>query len=207
MAWARVIGMISVVVACGGAQEQVTPTSPHRPRLPPASAQARERALYEFADRAFRVVQSGAPVSLVFDDAGLGRLLNPAAANRATLLRGAMLPDYGVPPAPFEALRGATFSGACFQGLRQEPAGTVTGLIEPGWVFERVLLVGREATGRIATWLEGEFLWTDAGFGALSVLSVEDPRRGHADLELAVCDVDLGVHQPLDVVVPGAINH
>jgi len=118
-----------------------------------------------------------------------------------------MGPDHGVPSLPFEALRTATFSGACFQGLREEPAGTVTGLIEPGWLFERVLLVGQEATGRVATWLEGEFLWTDAGFGALTILSVEDPRRGHADLELAVCDVDLGVHQPLDVVATDPINH
>jgi hypothetical protein len=207
VACVRVIAMTSALIGCGGARENVTPAEPHRPRRPPASQLAREHALREFAERAFRVVQTRAPVTLIFDESGLARLLNPVAAGRATLLRGAMTPDSGVPPVPFEALRGSRFSGACFQGLREEPAGTVMGLMEPGWVFERVLLVGQEATGRIATWLEGEFLWTDAGFGALSVLSVEDPRRGHADLELAVCDVDLGVHRPLDVVVSDPFNH
>jgi len=139
-------------------------------------------------------LQQRYPSELVFDDLALGYLLNPVAVTRAVAQRDSMPAYAGVPQGGFELLRDAAFDGACFQALRDEPAGTVVGLLRPGWMFERVLLVGREPTGRVALWLEGEFVWTESGFGAIAIHSAEAPRRGHSDLELSVCDVDLGVH-------------
>jgi hypothetical protein len=53
--------------------------------------------------------------------------------------------------------------------------------------------------GALAGWVEGQFLHTDAGFGALRLDRVEAPRRDHADLELAICELRAraGDHKPL----------
>lgn len=203
--WVFAVALWSL--GCGAATSDGATQQAQIPSLAPSSRYDRERALQQFAQRVFQTLQSQPPVELVFDDLALRRLLNSVSATRASALRHAMAPNDGVVPAQFELLRTARFTGACFQGLREEPPGTVLGLLRAGWVFERMLLVGEEPTGPVALWVEGEFLWTDAGFGALSIQHVETPRRGHADLELAVCDVDLGVRRPLDIVVSDTINH
>ena len=59
------------------------------------------------------------------------------------------------------------------------------------------LVVGHEpGGGALAGWVEGEFLNTDAGFGALSLERVETPRRDHADLQLAVCELRARARDP-----------
>jgi hypothetical protein len=57
------------------------------------------------------------------------------------------------------------------------------------WTIERVLVIGIRPGGRrIAAWIEGTFVYTDAGIGALDLERVEQPRWEHSDLELAPCD-------------------
>jgi hypothetical protein len=93
----------------------------------------------------------------------------------------------------------ARYAGLCVQQGRSEPSGGPIGLRAPGFVFERALLIGREPDGGpVASWVEGEFLNTDAGFGALTLERVEPPRRDHADLELAQCEIRVGPveHKP-----------
>ncbi len=193
--------------ACGGGQTPAGSTVAQRALEAPTSGEQRSAALHQFAERAFRTLRDGHAVELVFPDAALDRLLNAPSARRASGQRHDMPRADVMAPRQFELLRGATFDGACFQGLHEEPAGSIVGLLHNGWMFERVLLVGSEPTGRLAIWLEGEFLWTDKGFGAIAIHSAEAPRRNHADLELAVCDVDLGVHEPLAVVSEGSSDH
>lgn len=198
------MGLLS---ACGGAATSTSTREAHELQQAPSAPSLQVQLLRDFAERAFQVLQDGAPTDLVFDDVTLRRLLHSVAATRASAQRNGMFSASDGRVRGFELWRGARFGGACFQGLRDEAVGTLFGLAEPGWVFERVLLVGQEPTGRIAVWLEGEFVLTDAGFGAIVIQAVETPRRNHSDLELAVCDVDLGVHEPLDVVVEDAFNH
>lgn len=200
--------MVAVFLsACGGSQTPATSLGPERSLTAPSDSAERAQALQQFAERAFRTLQHGHAVELVFDEVALGRLLNSPSATRAGGQRRSMPAASGMAPRQFELLRDARFDGACFQGLHDEAEGSVVGLLQPGWMFERVLLVGSEPTGRLAIWLEGEFLWTDQGFGAISIQAVEAPRRNHADLELAVCDVDLGVHEPLAVVSGATLDH
>lgn len=195
------------LTGCGAAANAAPATRPQLAQVAPASERERVAALRAFAERAFRTLQTRYPSELVFDDITLRKLLNPVSAGRAGTQRNGMQRYAGVTPVGFELLRDTTFAGACFQALRDEPAGSLTGLVRPGWMFDRVLLVGGEPTGRVALWLEGEFLWTDTGFGAIAIDRAETPRRGHSDLELAVCDVDLGVHQPLDIVVDRGLDY
>jgi hypothetical protein len=68
----------------------------------------------------------------------------------------------------------------------------VLGLQADGWIFDRFLLIGRRPSGRrIAAWVEGVFVYTDAGFTALDLERVEEPRWEHSDLEIAPCDLSI----------------
>lgn len=91
--------------------------------------------------------------------------------------------------------RAASYAGFCVQGAREERAGASLGLTQPGWVLERILVVARtsELGPRSASWIEGDFVYTAQGWRALNVRRVEAPRRHHADLELAPCDVEAGL--------------
>jgi hypothetical protein len=89
----------------------------------------------------------------------------------------------------------ASYVGFCAQGAREEAAGTSLGLTQRGWVLDRILVVARTDDHglRSASWLEGEFVYTQQGWRALSFHRIETPRRHHADLELAPCDVEAGL--------------
>ena len=89
---------------------------------------------------------------------------------------------------------GATFAGFCAQGARDEAAERGLGLVRPGWVLDRVLVVANVGEGRSASWLEGRFVYTARGWRTLSLTRIEEPRRHHSDLELAPCDVESGLH-------------
>ena len=87
----------------------------------------------------------------------------------------------------------ASYAGFCAQGARDEQAHASLGLTQPGWVLERILVVARTGALSSASWLEGDFVYTAQGWKALNVRRVEAPRRQHADLELAPCDVEAGL--------------
>lgn len=89
----------------------------------------------------------------------------------------------------------ARFAGFCVQGARDEGRNAGLGLLEPGWVLDRFLVaVSVGDTGlRSAAWVEGDFVYTGEGWRALSLRRVEAPRRHHADLDLAPCDVEAGL--------------
>ena len=164
--------------------------------MPPAAASARqprplpesgaEPALDALGERLFAALASGHWDGVLFDRASLADILDPAAVTRATLAhRTVQLSEEQ------RRLWGAArYSAICVQQGRLEPAAGPAGLRSPGFLFERALLIGREpGGGAMAGWVEGRFLNTDAGFGAVTVERVETPRRDHADLELAVCEL------------------
>lgn len=87
----------------------------------------------------------------------------------------------------------ASFGGFCAQGARDEPAARGLGLQQPAWVLDRLLVVAKLDGSRSASWLEGRFIYTAQGWKTLSLTRIEQPRRHHADLELAPCDVETGL--------------
>ena len=104
----------------------------------------------------------------------------------------------------YQSMREARYGGVCLQDARVERSGPPFGLRESGWVFDRALVVGVTSEGpegrRVAAWVEGTFVYTTEGFGAISIVRVERPRWEHSDLELAPCDMEVGVHSPLSIV-------
>ena len=65
----------------------------------------------------------------------------------------------------------------------------------------RVGISARLGGRRVASWVEGAFVYTREGFRALDLTRVEVPRWEHADLELAACDMEVGILNPRPVVV------
>jgi hypothetical protein len=178
---------LCLLAAACGASAPLTPSTPSP--LPPETTQA-EAALASFGATLYDALAHGRPDDVAFGSAALHALLDPDAemrllAVRANAPRSHKLADYD------RAMWAhARFAEICVQQGRAEPAGGELGLRADGFVFERALVVGREPDGgALAGWVEGEFLHTDAGFGALSLERVEAPRRDHADLELAVCEL------------------
>ena len=184
-----VVGLC-LLAACAGspAAPEVTRALP----LPEASA-ARKQLLGEIGRRIYAELRAGTPERLLLDDLGLSRVLDSAAASSSAVLRAR-----GVSAPRPDELRAAfaqtSYGGACFDRARPVvPAGEL-GLLQPGFVFDRVLVVGREGGGtRVAAWLEGTFLATDAGVYALLLSRVEAPRRDHADLAIQQCDLADGL--------------
>jgi hypothetical protein len=174
-----------LLAACAGQTSPVVT----RPETLPAEQPARAQKLTEIGRRLFATLREGRPEQLVLDDLELGAVIEPAAVSRISLVRarGSALPPARELVAAFE---GTTYAGACFDRARPEaPAGEL-GLRAPGFVFDRVLVAGREpGGGTVAAWLEGTFVVTDAGVWALLLSRVEEPRREHADLALQACDL------------------
>jgi hypothetical protein len=175
-----------LLVACGGGRPALAP-------LPvPSVATDRDAAVREVGEAIHATLVRGAPIELLVDDVGLRSLVDSQAATRYGALRagvGARLEglDLGL-------LSGTTFAGACLQGARLETHGGHVGLVADGWVVDRVLVVGLQPGGRrIASWVEGPFVRTTHGWLALDLAGVEAPRWEHADLELATCDMEVGL--------------
>lgn len=179
--------VLSLLGACAGPAASARATTP---RSRPEDRGDRDAAVVHFGERAWAALRAGAPERLLYDDLDLRELLDTAGATRLSARRLAAGPRLGV-TVDLEALLGsAEYAGICLQGARDEEPGGVLGLRRGGWVFDRALLIGRRPGGRrIATWIEGTFLFTDAGFGALDLERVETPRWEHSDLEIAPCDV------------------
>lgn len=179
--------IIALVAGCGGAAVEARPTTT---LAPPAERAARDRAMDELGRRAWSALAAGAPERLLFDDLDLRSLLDTAAATRLSARRATLSQRIGETTDFTTLLSSAEYAGICLQGARAEPPGGVLGLRNEAWIFDRALVIGRRPSGRrIASWIEGTFVLTDAGFGALDLERVETPRWEHSDLELAPCDL------------------
>ena len=164
----------------------------------PDSQAARRSAIEHLGLRAWLAMREGQPGRLLADEFDLRTLLLPAASTRVSALRPDLAHRIGSTRDFVTLLADAEFAGVCLQGARDEPAAEAAGLRQAGWVFDRVLVIGRRSTGRrIAAWLEGGFVYTDVGFVALDFERVERPRWEHADLELAPCDLSIRLDRPL----------
>ena len=158
----------------------------------PQEEAARRAAVERLGERTYAALRDGRPESLVYDDIDLRVLLEPTGATRYAARRQGLAERIGPTEDAANLLRAAEYAGVCVQGARAESAGGVLGLREDGWVFDRVLIIGRQASGqRVAAWIEGTFVYTDRGFGALDLERVEQPRWEHSDLELAPCDLSI----------------
>ena len=152
--------------------------------------------------RIYGALARGAPTDLLVDDVGLRSLLDSQAATRFAALRVGTSARVSVQLEDFQSLRDARYGGVCLQASRLEPAGSSLGLRADGWVFDRALVMGHQPGGRrVASWVEGSFVYTREGFRALDLTRVEVPRWEHADLELASCDMEVGILTPRPVVV------
>ena len=173
-----------------------------RPLPVPNDGAARDRAMREGGAKMYAALAEGRPESLLADDVALRDLVDPQAASRYVALRAATGMRLGVQPEEFAPLAQASYSGVCLQGVRLEPAHDRLGLSSAGWVFDRALVAGVQPGGRrMAAWIEGTFVYTPTGFLALDLTRVEAPRWEHSDLELAPCDMQVGIQGPQDVAV------
>lgn len=187
-----VAGLGTVLGAGCGARPAAAHTATH-PRLPPATMAAQHAVLDKLGQRLHRAIADDRVGDLWFDDLGLRALLSPERASASAVARLNQPDALRVPPLAAQVFAAARYTGVCVQRMRVEPAGGPLGLREPGWAVERLLVVATEAGGGdVAAWVEGEFLLTDIGIGAVWIDRVEGPRRDHADLELAVCDLRVG---------------
>ncbi len=181
---------------------------PQRSLPLPQEQSARERLLRDVGRRAFSAFSHGTPARLLLDDTALRALLESNAANQAAALRASTELAMQVPPEDQALLASGTFQGLCVQGAHLLPAGPPLGLRSAGFVFDRALIAASEPNGgRVAAWIEGTFVLTDRGFYALSLQRLESPRRDHADLDLAACDLELGLRVPRQVVVQRSASY
>ncbi|MGE0786763.1 MAG: hypothetical protein AB7S26_13910 [Sandaracinaceae bacterium] len=160
--------------------------------LAPPSAEARREAIDELGRRVWAAMANGEPQRLLIDEVDLRELLDASAATRVTVRRTQMEDRLG-PTDDFAGLMAsAEYAGICVQGARDVEPGGPLGLRSPGWVADRVLVIGRRPSGqRIASWLEGLWLYCEHGFRAAELERVERPRWEHSDLEIAPCDLSI----------------
>lgn len=188
-------GALACALACAcGASPPVGASVrvPREPRPLPAQGPALTSALDDLGRRLYTAVTLGLWEEVLFNDTALEAVLQPVSVlairqleSQPTFHRAVVLSS--------EQRRlwaGARYAGLCIQQGRLEPASGPLALRAPGFVVARALLIGREpGGGAIAGWVEGDFVHTDVGFGALDIEHVETPRRDHADLELQVCEL------------------
>lgn len=166
----------------------------------PSEESERHAVLAELGRRLYVHLAEGEPRAVLFDDSALATLLEPEAATRARAVRVAPL---HVHPDRLALLREAEPASLCIQGGAQAQRGDPPFALKgAAWIFERALVSGRRPGGqRVALWVEGTFVLSDAGFGAIALRRVEDPRWEHSDLDLATCDVRVELGTTQDVVV------
>jgi hypothetical protein len=180
------------------------------PRELPSDAGQRDRVLATFGQQLYTALSSGRFDDVIANDRTRDALLRPEAARRpnpkvTSAKHGLVL---ALAPAEQELWGSARYAGLCVQSGRSEPPAGVLGLRQPGFVFERGLLIGREAGGgELAGWVEGVFVLTEQGFVALEIERVEPPRRDHSDLELAECELADHRSSPQDVVSGAHATH
>lgn len=161
----------------------------------PGGRDARATALAATGHGLYRALSAGRLDALVVDELDLRALVDGASATRFAARRRTLALRLGIQPEAFTPFRQAEYAGVCVQGARAREGGGVLGLLGPTWTADRILVVGRRPGGRrLAAWLEGVFVFTNGGFVALDLNRVEAPRWEHSDLELANCDLEVGIH-------------
>jgi len=178
--------MAGVLAACASSAPMPAP------RELPIDAGQRHRMLATFGQRLYRALSSGHFEDVIADDRARDALLRPDLARRSS--RSLAAEQHGsaaaMAPSDRKLWGAARYAGLCVQSGRSETPTGVVGLRRSGFVFERGLLIGREAGGgELAGWVEGVFVLTEQGFVALEIERVETPRRDHSDLELAECEL------------------
>lgn len=182
---AAAIGLLLWGAHCGA------PALP-KPQGLPADARARHDSVDAFAREVFEALRQGAPEQLLASAEALDALLTSDARLRVLQARGRPFAEDALHSFRL-AWRDARYAGFCAQGARQEPADQALGLRAPGWVLERLLVASRLGHQRSAAWVEGQFVYTEQGWKTLSLRRIDPPRFGHADLDLAPCDVEGGL--------------
>jgi hypothetical protein len=189
--------LLTQILACGGgsadAVEARDPSDQARGDAPPSP-----EILRATGEQIYDALVAAEPERLLVDDEGMRRLVDPETGERFAALRLGVRTRVGqISPLAFE---GTEFMGLCLQGARLEVAAGPHGLRAPAFVFERALVAAKMSSGRrVAAWVEGVFVETEGGFVALDLHSVEDPRWEHTDLEIAPCDMEVGIRQAQDV--------
>jgi len=160
-------------------------------RMPP-DASLRRDSLSDLGQRLFAALRSGSIGQCVATPFEVDQLLSPEA--RLHVERERRAHDGFATSSVFPRdWAGASYAGFCAQGAREEPAHAALGLAQRGWVLDRILVVASLGSTRSASWLEGRFVYTEAGWKLLSMRQIEQPRRQHSDLDLAPCDVEAGL--------------
>jgi len=162
------------------------------PARMPVDPAARRGSLGALSLGLFEALRAGSLEPSMARDHEVDRLVEPQMRLRIERERAGRL-EQGLLEGFRRDWAGARFGGFCAQGARDEPAANGLGLQQPAWVLERLLVVADLGSLRSASWLEGRFVFTDQGWKTLSVTRIEQPRRRHADLELAPCDVESGL--------------
>lgn len=163
----------------------------HRATTPlpmPGESSDRHAAMDAFGRRLHAALVAGHPDDVLFGDDELRTLMGGEAATRVAARRASLSVRLGTSPRVALALAHTEYLGVCLQDARDDDPAL--DLRAPGWTFRRVLLAAQQPGGRrTALWVDGVFVFTDGGFGALDLERVEDPRWEHSDLELAPCDM------------------
>jgi hypothetical protein len=185
--------MLVLCAACASAP----PAPPLSARPLPSDDKLVEYALDSFGRRLYAAAADGHPERVLLGREQLQSLLTAPAAARELGMRTRAPRHFSADASAL--FRAASYAAICIQNGWSEGANGPVGLLGQGFLFERALLVGAEPSGGpIASWVEGRFLHTDHGFEVLELTSIEAPRRDHADLELAVCELRAGEypHKP-----------
>lgn len=155
----------------------------------PGDIEARHDGLGELGASLHRALRRGSVARVSVPDEHLDQYLSASGAARA---RAHRLTRPHLPG--LQRFSETEYLGVCVQGSRQAQPGDALGVLAPSWVFERALVVGRQRNGRrVASWVEGFFLFTDRGFVAIDLDRVESPRWEHSDLEIGACDMQVGL--------------
>lgn len=155
----------------------------------PHDAGVRREAVDTLARRLFDAMRSGHLGQALSSGSSLDELVVPHARIRFDGERQRLFSDVDL---RWTSWGSANYVGFCAQDADGGNGGGA-GLRQPGWVLSRVLVVADDGGGPSASWAEGTFVYTSAGFQALSLSSVEPIRPRHADLDLAPCDVERGI--------------
>jgi len=182
---------VAALSACGAA------AAPLCTQTVPTAATEREAAIHALGRTLFAALRDGEPERALLDDLALRAVLDGTGASHANAIRQTTGPELRAGRRALTlALRGTTYVGICLQRSSVEPPGGVLGLRADAWVVERALVVAQHPrAGSLAGWVEGSFVFTSRGFGAIAIDRVEAPRPAHSDLELASCEMSAGLDE------------
>ena len=181
--------LVAALSACGAA------AAPLCTKTVPPAATDREAAIDALGRTLFAALRDGEPERALLDDLALRSVLDGIGASRANAIRQTTGPELRAGRRALTlALRGTTYVGVCLQRSSVEAPGGALGLRTDAWVVERALIVAQHPrAGSLAGWVEGSFVFTSRGFGAVAIDRVEPPRPAHSDLEMAACDMAAGL--------------